>query len=323
MQQPWIHATGTGPDGKPNEFWYSPPKDISAWHDKEWIEYRDHRLSVYYAYDLHDKVLYRVPEETRRGVEHFASMITSLRVLLDSKQPADKPLDRLGFSGNEQIKYSVVQQKFEKVKLADREWLDYHLTVEAQDDKSPGPIQVQMLFRVHPDTKLLRLARYEFDTKGQHVVEESRFDYPEKGPVDVYDLGVPKTAKLVDRVPTADLVRILETLRAGRQRMDDYRAIVIVRMDGGSRPSQCPEIMYRKGDKFRRDFAFWIKPSITGDPKIKWPAGGKDASDWWKKCIEDRCWLQPEEIDRGSTSYTINWRQTEQPDHSVARKSRV
>ena len=97
LQQPWIHVTETDPGGKTNEFWYSPVKDVSAWHDKDWIEYRDHRVRVYYAYDLHDKVLYRVPEEMRRGMEHFASLIESLRVLLESKQPVDNPLERLGF----------------------------------------------------------------------------------------------------------------------------------------------------------------------------------------------------------------------------------
>ena len=76
-----------------------------------------------------------------------------------------------------------------------------------------------MLFRVDPNTELLSLVRWECDTKGQHIATECRFDYPEKGPADVYDLGVPKTAKLVDRVPTADLAREYwkPPLRAGRQ----------------------------------------------------------------------------------------------------------
>ena len=238
LQQPWIHVTETDPDGKTNEFWYSPVKDISAWHDKDWIEYRDHRVRVYYAYDLHDKVLYRVPEEMRRGMEHFASMIASLRVLLESKQPVDNPLERLGFPKNEQTRHEVVKQSLKKVKEGDREWLDYHLTVKGHGNKLPEPIESQMLFRVDPETKLLQLVRCEYDWKGKHAVAEQSFDYPEKGPADVYDLGVPKTAKLVDRVPTTDLARILETIRAGRQRMDDYRAIVVERQEGSWRPSE-------------------------------------------------------------------------------------
>ena len=294
LRQPWIHVTETDPNGGKNEFWYSPVKDVSAWHDKDWIEYRDHRARLYYAYDLHDKVLYRVPEEMQRSMEHFASMIASVRVLLQSKQPVDNPLEHLGFLESEQTRYEVVKQEFEKVSQDDREWLDYHLTVKGQDNKLPEPIQSQILFRVDPATKLLRLVRYEYDWKGQHVIEEESFDYPDKGPADVYDLGVPKTATLVDRVPANDLTRILEAIRAGRQRMDDYRAVVIQRMEGSWRPSGLPEIIYRKGDKFRRDTAIWIDPSsIFGDPKFKWPEGDKDAGDWWNKCVKKRCFSPP------------------------------
>ena len=217
-RQPWIHVTGTRPDGKPSDFWYSAPGDISAWHDNEWIEYRDHRLSVYYAYDLHDKVLYRVPEEMRRGMEQYASLIASLQTLLASEKPVKDPLERLGFKGNERIKREVVEQKVEKTVCDGKTWLDYHLTVMGQDDKLPKPIQSQVLFRVDPDTRLLRLSRFEYDLQGKRIVTEWHFDYPEKGPADVYDLGVPRTAKLLDRVPNNDLARILETICAGWQR---------------------------------------------------------------------------------------------------------
>jgi len=316
LKQPWIHVKGTDPFGKSNEFWYSPIKDVSAWHDNDWIEYRDHRLRIYYAYDLHDKILYRVPEGRRRSMEHFESVIASLRVLLQSRQPVDNPLERLGVSEDEQTHYEVVKQEFEKVKQDDREWLDYHLTVRGHANKLPEPIQVQLLLRVDPETKLLRLGRYECDWKGQHVVTEGWFDYPDKGPADVYDLGVPKTAKLVDRVPTNELTRILETIRAGRQRMDDYRAVVVTRKEGSWRPSGFPEVICRKGDKFRRDTAIWIDPSTPGDPKVKWPKADGDGGDWWRKCIKDRCFLLPMSIDHGSTQYTIKTHYVTDPDGS-------
>ena len=67
-------------------------------------------------------MLYRVPEETRRGMEHVASMIASMRILLQSEQPVDKLLERLGFFGSEQVKYDVIKQKLEKVKLDGRDW---------------------------------------------------------------------------------------------------------------------------------------------------------------------------------------------------------
>ncbi len=317
LQQPWIHARGTDPQGTTNEFWYSPTKDVSAWHDNDWIEYRDHRLRIYYAYDLHDKILYRVPESVRRGEEQFASLIASLRILLQSKQPVDNPLERLGIPLNEQKRLEVVKQEVKKVKQDDREWLDYHLTVMVHDNKPPEPGQIQWLFRVDSKTELLRLVRFEGDWNGQHKVVDENFDYPEKGPADVYDLGVPKTAKVVDRVPANELARILETLRAGRERMDNYRAVLVARMEGTWRPQTFPEIIYRKGNKFRRDTAIWIDPSSLRDPKIKWPQGDKGAGDWWKQRVAGHCFLLPMNINHGSTDYTINSRCVTDPDGSV------
>ena len=317
MQQPWIHASTTGPKGETNEFWYSPVKDISAWHDINGIEYRDHRLRIYHVYDLHDKVLYRVPEESRRGMEHFAATVESLRILLQSKRPVDDPLKRLGIPENEQAKSKILKQEVQTVKQDGRNWLDYHLTMTVKEPQSPQPIEVRMLFRVDPETKLLQMSRYETQSEGRTRIHETRFDYPKQGPADVYDLGVPKTAKLVDRVPSSDLAKILETIRAGRQHMDDYRAILIARTDGEWSPGGFPEIVYRKGNKFRRDTAIWTNPAASFDPKNAWPKGGKDAGEWWKKYIKDHCFLLPDDIDRGSTSYHVKSHCVTDPDGSI------
>ena len=317
LSRPWIHVQTTDPRGATNEFWYSPVKDVSAWHDSQWIEYRDHRLRIYYAYDLHDKVLYRVPEEMPRSMEPFAAMIQALRVLLESKQPVDNPLERLGFASNRRDRCEVVKQQIEQVKEGDHPWLDYHVTVLAHDDKLPQPTQSEMLFRVDPTTKLLRLVRYGYDGQGKHTTVEQRFDYPERGPADVYDLGVPKTVRLVDRVPGNDLARMLEALRAGRQRMDDYRAIIVPREDGSWHPAGFPNVVYRKGDKFRRDEAIWIDLNkMLSDRRIPWPKGGKDAGDWWRKRIQDDCFLSTSYIDCGPISYHVKTRWVTDADGS-------
>jgi hypothetical protein len=250
-------------------------------------------------------------------MEHYASMIASLRTLMESNQPVDEPLERLGFLGNERIRRDVVKQRVEKERLDGREWLDFHLTVMGQEDRIASPIQSQVLFRVDPDTRLLRLSRYKYEWEGTPIVSEWHFDYPTKGPDDVYDVGAPKTAKIVDRVPANDLRQILEALRAGRRRMDDYRAVIVRRTEGIWRPSGYPEVIYRKGDKFRRDTAIWIDPSDLTDPNIKWPKGDNDAGNWWRRCVEERCFLLPMSIDRGSTAYTIDRRSITDPDGSV------
>ena len=54
------------------------------------------------------------------------------------------------------------------------------------------------------------------------------FSYPEKGPVDVYALGVPRDAKLVDLVPPADLARVIDGIKASAERFGPYFTINVI-----------------------------------------------------------------------------------------------
>ena len=104
---------------------------------------------------------------------------------------------------------------------------------------------------------------------GNASSDETRFDYPQNGPADVHDLGVPKTAKLVDRVPTGDLKRILDVLKTGRERMDDYRAVCVdlSEPDDYAWWAAFPIMMYRKGDKLRADYTTgWIGDQESFNP---------------------------------------------------------
>jgi hypothetical protein len=85
--------------------------------------------------------------------------------------------------------------------------------------------------------------------------------------------------KVIDRVPTGDLKRILETLRTGRVRMDDYRAVFVNQLDMDYVWwAELPIIFYRKGSKFRVDY----RGGSTGDlAAVKRPAEGTDLSKWW------------------------------------------
>ena len=53
------------------------------------------------------------------------------------------------------------------------------------------------------------------------------FDYPETGPQDIYDLGVPRDAKIVNNMPASDSLSILERYREIRDdATKEYVAVV-------------------------------------------------------------------------------------------------
>src|SRR5262249_11912783 len=159
----------------------------------------------------------------------------------------------------------VLDQSVEREPDQDR--LDYRLTVK--DDGLSDPIR--LLFRVDASTKLPLSCRIEGRHEGRPVAVESRFDYPENGPADIYDLGVRQTARVVDRVPTDDVQRILDTLQAGRERMDPYRAVFVE--DGiNDWWVATPIVLYRKGTRYRDDYASWLR---NGAPaRFKRPPDG-------------------------------------------------
>jgi hypothetical protein len=278
LAQPWVHLRTVAADqtaSEKSEEWFSPAKDVwaSRWDGN--IKYEDYRLQVFYSYIPAEQVLYRGPAVWKSRASQFEPMVDALKVLLQGDQPPDQPFAHLGwFLGPEREKMKVLDQRVEKVTEEGHTWLDYRLTVKNAGIADP----LRMLLRVDPSTKLPRMSRTEGRSNGKPVTRETQFDYPEKGPADIYDLGVPKMAKLVDRVPAGDLKRILETLKAGGERMDPYRA-VFVEQFGPDHPwwTARPEVFYRKGNRFRRDFG--IGP--TQDDAVKRPAADVDMRQWW------------------------------------------
>jgi hypothetical protein len=274
------------------------------------MEYRDYRLQVYYSYDLKEQVLYRGPDVARNPSNYFESMVAAITVLLQQERTIEKPLEHLDFLGGQRDKVKLLDQEMKKVTENGRLWLDYRLTVSAAELAQP----VTMHFRVDAMTKLPQSYRIEGQWHGQPSVDETRFDYPEKGPADVFALGVPTTAKLVDRVPAGDLKRIWETLQAGRERMDNYRAVFVMQLEGIRHASgtERPMIWYRKGDSFRADYVGGWSGDLTA---VKRPAEDENLGKWWRERAKFFKFY-PQYVMRGSTLYTSNTKNVTDADGS-------
>jgi hypothetical protein len=157
----------------------------------------------------------------------------------------------------------LVAQNRRKVEEEGRTWEDVELTLRLVG----GDRELRMRFRLDVRTGLPHSCVFE-SLEGPTTT--ALFDYPDHGPTDIYDMGVPRTAKRVDRVPGDDLELVLAGLKAGRLRFDDYRGVMDW-SDGMNAMS-----VYRKGRKWRVE---------TLVPEVKdWKAIPKDAdAAWWKK----------------------------------------
>ena len=303
-QQPWIHVVDAGSQGGKREIWYSPTKKIFATRDDQSIQFRDHKRSEYYAYDVKNKTLYRVPEYRSMALDQqeksYSAFVAAMRIIFQDEKLPDRPLEKLEFLGSQQAGWKVIDQKLEKTEAGGHAWLDYHLTL--RDPKQPEPCTME--FRVDAATKLLKSARFETKRESKQEFWESQFEYPDDGPRDIYALGVPKIATLVDRTPSDEMKRIFESLENGRRQMDNYRAVLeddSLQQDV-SGWMQLPKIIYRKGTKFCVVNPYW---SSKYPPELKKPATNENMAEWWRARLK-QFQFYPWAIYTGPTLFNIN-----------------
>jgi hypothetical protein len=258
QDRPWIHSRTIGPDGNEyGESWFSVKNGVSAVRHGTIIEYNDITLKTVMKYVPEDQTIYHVPEnpELRPRQPDF------FRQLLDPNGPTRSPF--LGMD--------IVAQSRREVVVDGRPFVEIELTLKVVGADRKQTIR----FRVDPHTKLPHSCVFQ-SIEGR--MGTTLFDYPDRGPADIYELGAARSAKIVDRMPDADLDRVLAGLRAGRVRFDDYRGI----MDWGD--GMNAKRVFRKGRK-------WRVESLLGEPK-KYPQYPHETdAAWWKDHQGDYSWM--------------------------------
>jgi hypothetical protein len=240
QSKPWIHVTLPGGEpGQSLEFWISTSRAAGGSRNPEEISFFDERLGIRYQYNLEKKVLYRLlisNEELAEGREFLETFQALFRGDAELKS---------GFRG-----LVLKDQKRSQTEKDGRKWDEYEL--HFQVPSSPNA-EMTTTFLVDAQTRLPKTMTMK-DSAGH--ARELTFDYPEKGPADIYALGVPKDAKVIDRVPTGDMSRILASIRTGRERFDDFQAIVVrssSRESLGGPGEEIPMmfLVWKKGNRWR------------------------------------------------------------------------
>ena len=268
-RRPWIHGVTTISDGQQErtyELWVSNVRRTSAFRFGDRVQLDDHQTDVSTQFDAAQGVIYRVPRlHLRRGLlgsEDGAGFFEQL--LLNSEAAANAfPDDK------------VVSSQSKEVTADGRRWVDFTLKLCRRYE----PITTrEMVIRADADARLLHTWTVKYSTG---LTTVTRFDYPDSGPADIYALGVPKSARIVDRIPHGDLSRIAKGTKAARQRFDDYDAIVVTCSEG-SRTSLhdlmnlAVRRVRRKGQRLRVDML------LKASPGLRLPAAEEDMTKWWK-----------------------------------------
>jgi len=286
--RPWVHATTTYADGQrstTSESWVSPAHRFAAIRFGDRRQFEDIETGILLQYDAKDGTIYRTESLRLRG-----GRLTEARLpgLLD-RLVADEDDSRDLFYGER-----VVKAERHEEEQNGKRWLDYLIHLERIDNPS---LNRTVRIRIDRATQLPELWEVR---KADGAVAITRFDYPDSGPRNIYELGVPKTAKLIDRVPKGDLARIIASQRAGRKRFDAYDAIVVQYTDGATTSyddltNLSVKRVRRKEGRYRVDQLLVAKPGLVI------PAPGTDMRTWWKE-NRDRYWSVPQLICDGDTT---------------------
>jgi hypothetical protein len=262
-RRPWVHGKMVGPDGNELfEHWLSSNRDLAGVRGGPAILFHDFKRKVFTKYILAENVVYRLPEPPKGKVIDFDFLTHLLDLLLDPAGPSKFP-----FPGME-----LIGQTRKEVEADGRKWLEIELSLRVAGGSQGGPLSTRI--RVDPMTKLPK-SFAEQDEDGKWYT--ATIDYPDRGPADIYDLGVPRTAKVIDRVPLGDVDRVLAELKAGRARFDNYCAFVVQErvLPTYYFPRVTAYRVWRKGPK-------WRVEQLRPERKDWGPPTDVDTR-WWKE----------------------------------------
>lgn len=289
--KPWIHGVVSAPNGEKREWWSSIERGcFASLHGKQ-AAFEDLRLHVRTEYD---------PELGRivRQIRPDTGMARSFTDLFEGIIRGQAPVGLI-VEGQE-----VISQESRRVVEGDRQWLEYDLTLRVAYDLKANRLS-RMRFRVDPQTHLPQsmivtpLSSSDQADSANHRVEIA-FDYPDRGPIDIYDLGAPRTAELIDRVPNDDLQRIIAAVESGRKDFDPYFAVV-VQQHGANEPwhTGLPMAIWRKGARWR------VEMGGFGEAPPQ-PEADADRGAWWMQQFRRGKW-SPLEVCDGKTVYSAKY----------------
>jgi hypothetical protein len=250
---PWIHMKAVSGQDKSREMWISVSRNVIAARDSKTIRYDDLGSRIVYAYDLHEKKLFRLS-----ATNHVGNEVKFMEEIFQAIFRGN------AIRGEEFLGPKLIRQRQRKTTEDGRQWILYELDLGIPNDSDPTRT-FTIIIRVDPEKKLPQTMTIV------HVKEKMglAIDYPTEGPADIYALGVPRGAPVDDRTPPPDLNRILKIIQQNRHTFDDYLGVA-----GGSeseRPSVV-RLIRCKGMKFRIDVG-------VGDTRHV--ASAADLGRWW------------------------------------------
>jgi len=296
QEKTWIHVVSQVSKDVNSESWISPRFQIEAYKydhgpEESGTEYHDLKLGIKTLYVPGENTIYRLPEGPAFQ-KHLALELMAFEQLLRGETFKVSPI----------ADTEIVAQTSRDVVDEGKTWKEYELTVRGRG--TPETLR-RMWLRVDPRTGLPRT--WDVEVRGGAKLRQV-LDYPEFGPADILAMGVPATAKRVDRIPSDDLNRLLTGLKVSRNRFDDYCGYSWSEGTTQANVTTTANVkrVWRKGLKWRVDNDL---PRLTTKAAIlEWMKVPNDADlAWWQRRGKDVIY-EPQAICDGQTIWYYNYK---------------
>lgn len=293
-QQPWIHASSTiqqNGETVESEYWCSPSAGVFA---------ARHPQTLYFA-NFTKQIQFRYDNNTKRITKFFADRGTStlLTSVLESLL-SDGDIDSV-FPMHETTRLGK-----ETVEVGGKLQTEYRFHVQ-----QIGNENVHHILMIAIDSGTNNLARWE-EKHSSGMLVHTQFDYPESGPEDIFSVGAPTDAPVIDRTAASNVVRIEDQFREVRTGFDDYDAIVVQTLQNRTF-SPRDQLSYLNLMRVRRHVnKFRIDHLLMAKPEVEVLDNTVDKA-WWKK-NRDRFWSVPALICDGNKYVTFSMIDDRIPD---------
>jgi hypothetical protein len=281
--KPWIRLTGKTPDGEDVEAWFSFSRQVSAERHGTDSSFEDHRRGVSFRYDAREKTVYRSPEQRESSRQSFLAMGRLFSQLFRAEERLDMDLPGV----------EIVEQSRREIEDEGHPWVEYDLTLRGPDDET-----ARMTFRVDPATRLPHSMTAFANDGPQPQRMEALFSYPEQGPADIYALGVPRNAKLVDLAPGDDVQQLIDAIKRSAARFGPYRVLNVANKPGDPWYRGLAYVVWSSGRRSRMEYGI-VEPGTPLEP----PAADADQARWWNERWK-ALWHLPVEISDGTLEYS-------------------
>jgi hypothetical protein len=281
-KKPWLHAVTVSPDGKKGELWFSASRAVMAMRTDKRASWADLEQKTIEDYDPEKNTIVRAPDHDRREAPGLLETTFAAFLSSDTAQAINAG------------RYRLVHQQQSRAQENGRRWIEHRYRVHDEDYpcESESPPSEWIVY-LDPDTQLpfrldIILHHKEVDKEvdpSKKQLFRCEIDYPETGPANIYALGAPNTATVLDRLldpSRADVRRLVAGVRAARWRSDKYYALLV---DGevDRHWSDCSPSyrVWRSGSRWK------VEQSSGYDVRRReLPPKDADPATWWKQNLE-------------------------------------